>query len=57
MTLDLSNPGKLALKDLPDDVAVGMFLARRADAEKDGDYMVRPDLCPALQAALKELGE
>ena len=30
MTLDLSNPGKLALKDLPDDVAAGMFLAWRA---------------------------
>ena len=30
--LDLSNPGKLPLKDLPEDIAVGMFIAWRNGA-------------------------
>ena len=38
MTLDLSNPGKLALKDLPDDVAAGMFLAWRAGSVIDQSF-------------------
>jgi hypothetical protein len=33
--LDLSNPGKLPLKDLPDDIASAMFMAERHGAKME----------------------
>ena len=41
MNHDLSNPGRLSLKDLPDEVAAGMFNAWRNGAEVD--YLIYGD--------------